>query len=326
MKGGTTLAEDIYHRELEELDNIRSQYLTQLAQTRELESRMEDLQQQIDRTKCILNNADSGDLLLLNYMASRLYLIRELTSRDYDDFFLARAQYSTWCLEQQKYYIQIARNSLGNQKALLNISKTAQNACHEQAREFLGDITSPSLVTSSSIETQSSSSDIKFIVETKVTFDSLIEEGKNLVSNSSLAELHSAASSVSLSPQKQQISLSKPQSFDSPIPIAEVKVDTQSAPSLDDSINSLAPFKDDLAASLSQFEQNVCDTMERLSQLSLKAIRKKFIDLKSIDGEFSYQCFFMCELDLPQYVADIHFRIDEKGALVQSSSEYAEVT
>jgi hypothetical protein len=135
------LAEDIFHRDLEELNSVREAYLTQLARTREMESRMEDMQQQLDRTKSVLLNPQSGDLLLLQYMACRLHLLRELTSGDYDDFFSARAQYSTWCTAQQQLYKETALKSLEGLQKEVELIRSSQEDALLQSKSFLKAIT-----------------------------------------------------------------------------------------------------------------------------------------------------------------------------------------
>jgi hypothetical protein len=352
--GTTTLAEDIYHRELEELDHIRSEYLTKLAQTREYESKMDDLQQQIDRTKLILHNNsnDSGDLLLLNYLASRLYLLKELTSRDYDDFFTARAQYSSWCNEQQQLYLQLGKESLFHQKKILKISKLIQKLSFEQTKRFLFQISnqqpslplppSPSHLSPNPSSSSFSSSShthaahdphsseetttgikkmIQFRVQTKLSFEKLSEEGKYLVAQYSNNFGHTSPAPQS-SPRPAIPSLSSTRQT-SPMAVAGTVDRTQSMDSRDEtkrSVSSSSPqitprvelpslaataplspspppspienlgsllsdFEKELTLSLSEYEQSVCDTMENLSQMSLEAIRKKFVDLNDTDGE-----------------------------------------
>lgn len=350
--GTTTLAEDIYHRELEELDHIRSEYLTQLAQTREYESKMDDLQQQIDRAKLILHNNpdDSGDLLLLNYMASRLYLLKELTSRDYDDFFTARAQYSSWCNEQQQLYLQLGKESLFYQKKYLKISKLIQKLSFEQTKRFLYQITlqpleptpfldslptsytdsSPppnppqlSSNTSSSSHTygsdQGNKKTIQFRVRTKLSFEKLTEEGKHLVSKysnnfghtphvsprpaiSSLSNTPRATSSPMERSQSMERSVSSPQitpRVELPSPVTNAPVSPSPSP-IENLGSLLSEFERELTVSLSEYEQNVCDTMENLSQMSLEAIRKKFINLNDTNGQCSLFLLLHHLLSLPQ--------------------------
>jgi hypothetical protein len=410
----TTLAEDIYHRELEELDHIRSEYLTQLAQTREVESKMDDLQQQIDRTKLILRNSsttdthsvvDSGDLLLLNYMASRLYLLKELTSRDYDDFFTARAQYSSWCNDQQQLYLTLGKESLFHQQKYLKISKLIHNLAFEQSKRFLFQITQPSdshsehplppllstqLPTSSyAAASEEMKKVIHFKVRTKLSFDQLAEEGKLVMaqcSNHHLAS-HSASSPsplthpvaisaplsarthTSTSPRtgivttigrersqttdssllfhhkdrdwdreevkssSQRSALSSPQITPraGELPSPEATSAPPTPPSIENLGSLLSEFERELTTSLSEYEQNVCSTMESLSQMSLEAIRKKFVALNDTNGELLLSSHplsrsaLVFRPELPRYVADIQRRIEEKGTLVTTSSDYTEV-
>ena len=133
----------MFHREQEELSILRAQYLTQLAHTRELESRTDDLQQQLDRTRCIMTNTSSGDLMLLQHTAGRLHLLRELTSRTFDDFFSARAQYSSWCRAQQNAYKAQAKRSLAEIKVKSEVARAAQEDALLKCRQFLKDITVP---------------------------------------------------------------------------------------------------------------------------------------------------------------------------------------
>lgn len=325
--------------------------MTQLAQTRELESKMEDLQQQIDRTKCILNNYDSGDLLLLNYMASRLFLLRELTSRDYDDFFTARAQYSTWCKEQQQLYLQITENSLNNQKIYLNIAKTAQNTGFEQTKRFLSDITRPSDFNGTSDEIHKFTTQFK--VNQKLSFDVLSSEGEKVIDKYSELSFPSSnpvapptpitihQKTPSKSPEKHHFEnhnnnnnnepilqtppkthiiivgdennnnrqspaqlQSKELSQDESNSLSPRKVESQShsnSPSMIVSSSpitsstpiipeenklpiSLIEYQQDLASSLNHYEQHVCNTMEKFSELALQGIRKKFTNLRGTEG------------------------------------------
>ena len=283
---------------------------------------MEDLQQQIDRTKCILNNYDSGDLLLLNYMASRLYLLRELTSRDYDDFFTARAQYSSWCKEQQQLYIQITENSLNNQKVYLDIAKIAQNTTFEQTKQFLTDITRPS--DAYGTQDEINKLNIQFKVHQKLSFDDLSHDGEKVIdkyselsfpsSNPIPLSIPNLTKISSKSPEKQtdDENLNQEINDKSPSQVQSQHESNSLSPRLldspSDSISnidiptspisteiivpenklpiSLTEYKQDLTGSLNQYEQIVCNTMERFSELALQGIRKKFANLKDTEGIF----------------------------------------
>lgn len=152
MQAGNSLAEDMFNREHEELNILRTQYLTQLASTREKESKMEDLQQQLDRTKCVMMHPNSGDLMLLHHTAARLHLLRELTSRTFDDFFSARAQYSSWCRAQQNAYKSQAKKTLSEIKVKSEKNRAAQEEAIVRCRQFLKDVTTPDAI--SDISTQ----------------------------------------------------------------------------------------------------------------------------------------------------------------------------
>jgi hypothetical protein len=313
---------------------------------------MDDIQQQIDRTKLILNNSDSGDLLLLTYMASRLHLLRELTSRDYDDFFTARAQYSSWCQEQQHLYLQLAQESLQNQEKLSQISKLIRNLCFEQTKDFLLQVTDHTCRSSNintMVEENMSLGDdemkrmvIQFKITPKLSFDSLTEGGEKIVrqysnsygplpsSSSALPISFSSQTSLPSTPrqptqsseikeeraraktlfstqgtpqeQRERVEERVPRSAQSSPRLAVVSSPrltavpspglahsspglAQSSPHLTLPLLSLDEFERDLTVSLSEYEQNVCSTMERLSQMSLEAIRKKFIDIRATEGE-----------------------------------------
>jgi hypothetical protein len=331
---------------LEELDHHRSEYLTQLAHTRELESKMDDIQQQIDRTKLILHNSDSGDLLLLTYMAARLYLLRELTSRDYDDFFTARAQYSSWCQEQQQLYLHLVQESLQSQDKLSTISKLIQNLCFEQTKDFLLSLTEQkmnpptplSLSSSANSNTQSSEMTIQFKITPKLSFEQLAEGGEKIIkqyftsgpssstvpplalsTQSSFPSLPSSSRHSSQSYEERSPQLERTEEGGGTTPTLSAKStprpssiitsprlgsavssprpgSTMSSPRLSSSppsrhipdmslpLLSLSEFERDLTVSLSEYEQNVCNTMERLSEMSLEAIRKKFIDIHATEG------------------------------------------
>jgi hypothetical protein len=154
MQAGNSLAEDMFFREQEELAMLRAQYLTQLANTREKESRMEDLQQQLDRTKCVMMHPNSGDLMLLHHTAARLYLLRELTARTFDDFFSARAQYSTWCRAQQNAYKSQAKKTLSEIKVKAEKNRAAQEEAVVRCRQFLNDVTISDPSTTSDLSAQ----------------------------------------------------------------------------------------------------------------------------------------------------------------------------
>ncbi len=128
----------MYSRELEDLDITREQFLTQLAATRELQSKQDDIQQQLDRTRNLLANQSSGDLLLLSYLGSRLQLLRELTTGD--DFFNARAKYASWCLQQHSQLMENAKKHLTATKLALEVNHALRDECFHQCRAFLKDV------------------------------------------------------------------------------------------------------------------------------------------------------------------------------------------
>mmetsp|Transcript_20112 Transcript_20112/g.28913 ORF Transcript_20112/g.28913 Transcript_20112/m.28913 type:complete len:583 (+) Transcript_20112:66-1814(+) len=391
-KTAAGLAEDVFKREKEDLESARSKFLTQLARTREAESRMEDLQQQLDRTRCMLENPDSGDLLLLNYMASRLHLLRELTSRNYDDFFSARAQYSAWCRGLQNMYKEHATRCLEEIKATRQSSRAMQEESLLKCRTFLREITSCDIgagITSDSAGGRGSTRGPRtkrrlslsqtlptvhsgFYAPTSLSFDELWERGDEIISAkqaekavshtpvknvgeiseveeppfANVQETKTAAvtptieSTTARGINSERISgpsLEVQMTRDRPVLSTRVlstrkppralrqKVRTKDgvlscdAPAFSrDSFDKVPPIhgsldglRKDIAERLQEFEKEVCDKMEKISELSMMAIRKKFVGMNETE-------------EVPDYVKDIKWRMEQWRALVTSGSEHAE--
>lgn len=127
---GISLSEDLFHREAEDLDVQRSQYLAQLVQTREVEAALQSVKHKLDRTENILNNPLSADLLRLNYMASKLFLLRDITSKNYEDYFSARGHYSAWNSDHQAKYMVTTNQALDK-------ARMAAENCRSQHEESL---------------------------------------------------------------------------------------------------------------------------------------------------------------------------------------------
>lgn len=77
---------------------------------------------------------------------------------------------------------------------------------------------------------------------------------------------------------------------------------------------SLDSLRDDVSKELQLFEQNVCSAMEHISSLAMTSVQKKFIGMEAR------------QQDLPLFVTDTKWRIDEKSALVSGAAEYADVS
>lgn len=139
-KGGLSLSEDLFHRESEDLEFHRKQYLLQLVQTREVESKMQNLKQKLDRTRNILNNPQSADLLRLNFMSSKLFLLRDITSKNYEDYFTARGNYTTWSLEHQSRYTATTNQALDKARMSMENLRHQNEAAVLRCRQLMSDV------------------------------------------------------------------------------------------------------------------------------------------------------------------------------------------
>ena len=125
---GLSLSDDLFHRESEDLEIQRNMYLTQLVQTREIEGKIHTLKQTLDRCEYILNNADSADLIRLNYLACKLHLLRDITAKNYEDFFAARGNYASWGLQHLSNFTAITTKALDKAR----ISRENCRSRHEE--------------------------------------------------------------------------------------------------------------------------------------------------------------------------------------------------
>lgn len=80
----------------------------------------------------------SGDLILLNFLATRLQLLREFTAGD--DFFNGRAHYSSWCLHQHALIIEKAKSFLAASKLAFETNQAIREESLHFSRTFLKDV------------------------------------------------------------------------------------------------------------------------------------------------------------------------------------------
>lgn len=139
---GISLSEDLFHRESEDLEVQRHQYLAQLVRTREVESKMQNLKQKLDRTENILNNPHSADLLRLNYMASKLFLLRDITSKNYEDYFSARGNYATWSLDHQARYTATVNQALEHARLAVDKCRTQHETTLLKCKQLMTEVIS----------------------------------------------------------------------------------------------------------------------------------------------------------------------------------------
>ena len=101
---------------------------------------MQNLKQKLDRTENILNNPQSADLLRLNYMASKLFLLRDITSKNYEDYFSARGNYATWSLDHQTRYTATTNKALEHARKAMESCRTQHEETVLKCQQLMTDV------------------------------------------------------------------------------------------------------------------------------------------------------------------------------------------
>jgi hypothetical protein len=105
---------------------------------------MQNLKQKLDRTDNILHHnsrrSRSADLLRLNYMASKLFFLRDITSKNYEDYFSARGNYATWSLDHQSRYSSITNQALDEARVAAETCRSQHETSTQKCQQLMTDV------------------------------------------------------------------------------------------------------------------------------------------------------------------------------------------
>ena len=93
-----SVAELICAQELEDLNTLRASFLDQLVATRILQTHCDDAREKLDRTHLIRDDSFSSDFIMLDFLASRLFVLRNIVSQFSDPVHsIDGSSYLSWC-------------------------------------------------------------------------------------------------------------------------------------------------------------------------------------------------------------------------------------
>mmetsp|Transcript_8333 Transcript_8333/g.14121 ORF Transcript_8333/g.14121 Transcript_8333/m.14121 type:complete len:573 (+) Transcript_8333:40-1758(+) len=389
-KGGLSLSEDLFHRESEDLDFHRKQYLQQLVLTREAESKLQNVKQKLDRTRNLLNHPRSADLLRLNYLASKLFLLRDITSKNYEDYFTARGNYTTWSLEHQSRYTTATNQALDqarvavetlhqqHQESILNCrqlmndaivgeagksgsvnkakkkdvaavqpkSKSRRRASvvvvakdgvqlrttkevnefHDMRRVGLtyllpyrekGDKGCEELPEGGVIEEKAGGENDEdapdFGIDINIDKDSDHGSDMDIETDKPSADVSVDGDSASKIPFASVAAPAVEKVSESPADEVEIEVETALKKEYVVDMVDLEAYRQRVAASLKEFEEELCERLESVSQKAVASVKKKFVSFELSD-------------DLPLYLRDMKWKIDQKRRLVNTGANQIQAT